>query len=507
FFLKNFIARHPEIFRKEPELIVILSAGNNHYEGMIRKYVKPVSAVPHFFYAVQYSERPFLMQLARNVKKMLLLRAHVLRRKKLYKRVSENKNQNLIFTTYPSTWSESTKEDVFLDVLMDESKDVKPSFYIPFFYDMDELRSWNWNLNPPEFLRAFPNTFQLMVIFLSSLVTQCKIKGVKIIEGEGDEMGIMKTVLKTELLKIASGYDLFVMEKWLLNYFRSIKQKSNLFYQDEVYISGRIISKAFAESANKKIIAYGVQHCVIYDNFGPYQLTDEEISSTSEGSENGLPLPSYFLMWGSYFKNLFLKRNKLPETFAIISGDLRFAIKYEKRNEEDKRFGSDDRMLTLLWCTTLYEHCVSECEYFKNYLRNDPRSRLVIRQHPNSDNKEQLKELMGVELADKIEFSDYKGIFEDFYRADVILATANSTVFIDALVAGKPVVRLHIEAMRYGINNFRSDLLFDVSSILEFEQVVIKLKKDRRSHAFEPVSGIDQLLLLDTRKWKEIIKN
>src|SRR6185312_3620342 len=158
--------------------------------------------------------------------------------------------------------------------------------------------------------------------------------------------------------------------------------------------TGRIISSALEFSANKKLTGYGVQHALIFKNHTVYTIGDSELNSQIS-EDDKLPAPNYFIVWGDYFKRLFLSFNSQNSGYVITAGNLKY-IKLQKSKNDNPLLSDDKR---LLWCTTLPEFFRAEYNLIEPVLKTLKNYKLTFRLHPIGHIKqEQIKELVCSEI-------------------------------------------------------------------------------------------------------------
>lgn len=220
---------------------------------------------------------------------------------------------------------------------------------------------------------------------------------------------------------------------WLKKYFSLKKESVNFFYEDEFYEIGRVISAAKNNSNNPNIKTYGVQHGMFSDFHTVYNLSDRELLETENGKRDGLPTPDYFITWGNYFTTQFLKNNTLLNTKVKELGNPLYLF-----NEFTNVVNNKNQ--NILYCLTSEVLFYKELAIVKKVLDQHPNSTLTIRNHPNFQFNIDFS-LFNV----NVKISSQKEIKEVFKSASLVLSSAHSTIFLDALAYNTKVIRLKTE--------------------------------------------------------------
>ena len=82
-------------------------------------------------------------------------------------------------------------------------------------------------------------------------------------------------------------------------------------------------------------------------------------------------------------------------------------------------------------------------------------------------------------------------------KADLILTSAHSTIFLDAIIANKKVVRI-ITNRWIGKGNVRSDFVFNIKNSEELKHLLLKLDKTTSHKA-------NHILEIKNNKWQEFL--
>jgi hypothetical protein len=248
--------------------------------------------------------QPSVSFFAQIVKQFVSARAA---KKKMQKNSTLNPSEVSIFTFPFGTWNKEMQQDYVFSNLHQYTKTKTRVNYIPVILSLNDfiaIEKWEkgWDAN---LLNYFPNWLDFIGFTYSHYKFLKKIKKIELRSSEKDAF-LDENILRVELSNIGyhnHGFLFFYM--WLKKYFKTgIGYKKKLFYQDEFYQTGRMISHAQKAAGNSNIFSFGVQHGLFFEGHTVYALTDSEITG-----KNALPLPDKFIVWGNFFKQIFLKNN------------------------------------------------------------------------------------------------------------------------------------------------------------------------------------------------------
>jgi hypothetical protein len=406
--------------------------------------------------------------------------------------------QHLVFTYYPQTWKGEEIGDYVLNgiekLAINKGKTCK---YIPYFFDYKEF--FNFKLSPKfdmNYFACFPSRLQELWL-IKELVFLFK----EISKTEYDFSNITfvnQIALKQELNKVIHDKMEFLFNYiWLNNYFSTFNSKVNVYYQDEFYPPGRIISKAAKHKANKNIKTIGVQHGLFYEAHTVYAITDNELDSISKN--DGLPIPDQFVVWGNYFKDLFLSNNSLSRTYVDAAGNLNYIDKFS--HNQFNINNSSDSKIYLLWCTSLKVDAINTYKrILKPFLEENNDVGIKVRCHPQIDLKKYMtEELINADLLERFKFPIHSNILDAITGTDIVLTVSGSTVFLDALVANKPV--FHIVNNDYYMGSLGRDEMTHIENYRDLNTAVKKFKLNR-----ENLPTPSYLLTLNSLDWENIIE-
>jgi hypothetical protein len=405
--------------------------------------------------------------------------------------------QHLVFTYYPQTWKGEEIGDYVLNgierLAINKGKTCK---YVPYFFDYKDF--FNLKLSSKfdiNYFACFPSRVQELwflkeLVFLFKKVSkmQCDFSNITFVN---------QVALKQELNKVIHDKMEFLFNYiWLNNYFSTFNSKANIYYQDEFYPPGRLISKA--AEGNKNIKTIGVQHGLFYEAHTVYAITDNELDNVEKN--DGLPIPNQFVVWGNYFKDLFLSNNSLSKTYVDAAGNLNYIDKFPHNQFNEKK--SSDNKICLLWCTSLKVDAINTYKkILKPFLEKHSDVEIKVRCHPQIDLKKfMIDELVDVDLLERFKFPQHSNILDAIAEIDIVLTVSGSTVFLDALVANKPV--FHIVNNDYYMGSLGKDEMTHIENYRDLSAALEKYKLNK-----ENLSTPSYLLTLNSLEWEKIINN
>ncbi|MEM8887537.1 MAG: hypothetical protein AAGD28_06085 [Bacteroidota bacterium] len=376
-----------------------------------------------------------------------------------------------------------TQEKLYkpLKALFDEQN--KELQILPF---MEWIESSSSQAIPSAYYQAKPPIFQLLRLNIKIFRTFFRLKKTKIKDLMYDGFSYPASFIQYDLIKsLYHNIYIFYTQLWLSNYLKATPQLATLFFEDEFYQPGKCIISAASPLGIKTI---GLQHGHFNEAHTVYKLGSAERAADSN------PLPDVFVVWGRKYKELFDKQGKgiKPRVEALgfpsyISRAKLSSPKEEKGNE-------------ILWCLTTKECFQLEWDILKNSKELEKFS-IKIRLHPVPHVKrEDVTDLLG---SYPFSFSETQGIEDAIKAADIVMGSAHSTTFIDALVNKRPSLRL---ISNRWVQRFQSekDALYDVKNGQELDQVLSKLNQPKKA---ETHTSEDEFLLLEKAAWKDFIQN
>ncbi len=337
---------------------------------------------------------------------------------------------------------------------------------------------------PQEFIDKKPNLFEISSTLFKILKVFYKIKRAKFNGIKIDGIDFTLDFLKEDLLAtLQNKSDLVFLHVWLGNFFKA--QNAAFLYSDELYPYGKTISNAIKHSQNHNAYSYGIQHGNFSEVHTVYMITDKEI-------EAGLPLPNKFIVWGNYYREMFKQNNSLNNDYILSLGNPKY-INSEKTVEHKE---GSITIKNILWCLTTLDCFIAEWNIIKNRVTL-PNIKLTIRLHPGGHIS--IKDVFEVLKDTEYIISSEKSLIDDFRMADLILTSAHSTVFLDALITKSKVVRL-ITNRWIGSNNIQSNYIFNVKNSEELNHLFLKLENVPNDKEYK-----DDFIEVNNNKWREFV--
>ncbi|MCE3259569.1 MAG: hypothetical protein K0S12_1210, partial [Bacteroidetes bacterium] len=152
------------------------------------------------------------------------------------------------------------------------------------------------------------------------------------------------------------------------------------------------------------------------------------------------------------------------------------------------------------WCTSLKSDVVTAYNtVIKDFIHENEDALIVIRCHPQIDLKNFIKnDLVKADFDRYFTFSSKKDILDDIAAADIVLAVSGSTVFLDALVAKKPV--FHIVNNDYYMGSLGQN---EMTHITSSKEMSLAFRNYKNGKIF--ASAASGLLTLDEDKWVTLL--
>ena len=137
--------------------------------------------------------------------------------------------------------------------------------------------------------------------------------------------------------------------------------------------------------------------------------------------------------------------------------------------------------LKILWCTNMIEYSIKEYSIMREVLLEDPNFELYIRLHPSYDVTEQLRrEIIDEMILCKTIFTNNKDIVSDIRNCDLVITNDVSSVFFDAVLEQKPVVRIISNLFindSLGLDK-ATDIIFDVDQPFKLKIAIEKIRNN-----------------------------
>lgn len=282
---------------------------------------------------------------------------------------------------------------------------------------------------------------------------------------------LVKQALK-EMQAVTRQFPLFFYHLWMQKFFSSLPAGAKIFYDNECYTPGRIIAHALKNSDTKKeAIAY--QHGYISLNHTVYRFDRQEFMESSTGAKDSLPFPDKILVWGEYFKKQLAGLNPIDPTKIMVAGSPRHQY-FRNKYPDGISIASDHAPRKFLWCASSAAFAASEWDIFYPALKNIAGASLEIRMHPCHDLREALSKIVeGSSLP--INFHSTENLEDQLPGKDVLICHAQSSVFLDALNVGMPVIRIFTPLMSREGQDPDIANLFNISGVEECREVISRL--------------------------------
>jgi hypothetical protein len=256
---------------------------------------------------------------------------------------------------------------------------------------------------------------------------------------------------------------------WLRIFFSSISKKTNFFFKDEFYTTGKIISAASKINVSN-ITTYGIQHNSIDRMHFTYRLALAEI-------ENNNHFPDYFLVWSDKYKSM-LDGNNISRASKIITTgspihDLVARKVIIKNKSMDKLNNNNNNKFTILWALSNKSQFNIEIDIISKCLNLD-NTHFLIRNHPNEHIK--LNDVNHILKNINHTISKDRSLEQDLIESDLIICGYFSTIVFDAAMLNKNAIMMCDVGFRNAsISNFNNHYC---SSSNELEMYIKKQKNN-----------------------------
>jgi hypothetical protein len=370
---------------------------------------------------------------------------------------------------------------------------LRPTAIIPFPYN--EIHVYDvWKNATASFVKSYPSILQLVKIYYQVLISFLYVQ--YYFRTENRKLFIFDGILRSELKQSLQDIHLFVIHCWFRNYFKHLSGRVKVFYEDEFYRSGRVISSAAILSGNRNVTTYGMQHGVITESHTVYRFSDDELMELRPN--DGLPFPDYFIVWGEIFKKMVVTGNSFDPERILVNGNLlyfrRQHVPVEIKTLPGKKF---------LWCTTLFQYATMEYMLMKEYLLNAGDISLTIRLHPVPHIKrDDLEKIIDPAILAFTHFNNEQNFIQQISEHDVIISSAQSTVYLDGLFAAKLVIRIDAGACMPGFSDLNTPFLKDVKNPAEFKEAMLFFPPSAES-----LHDISQFFYRGDKRWIDTFLN
>jgi len=424
-----------------------------------------------------------------------------LKKQLIAKRGNNIKSSNVFVSFYPLSWNSSNKTDFEIGEIYQYAPSNGKS-YLPAIYGRD-LSGFKWEEVEDVYLKSFPGVMGLVLLYFQKCLLSFKIKKIPDYLINVNGLNISSRVFKNEMSEVLSNPYITLNYLWIRKYF-SIKKQCKVFYSNEFYYAGRVVSAAIRNCNNNKIIGFGIQHGLLLSNLTVYKITDTELEG--QASENdSIPSPQYFLVWGNYFKKLFDSAHKGNQVKTVVTGNMRY-IKEKAKLVETTAASSNK--IKILWCTTLPQYFKAEYQIIEPILKARNDYEITFRLHPAKHiAEEDIREWVDAKIFKCADFSSEDDIMQDIFAHDLIVTTIFSSTFLDGLVCGKKVARIMTNFIKADFTGKKIKNLFDISSANDFDSLLNSLLSNNTSPAQSFEMMVDDFCYLKADVWDSILKN
>jgi len=469
FYIKSFIEDYFISLGREKPTLIIVGSSISRYDNW--HYIK--NCLKNLFTAIRINQK---------LKKI--------------KGVSFN-GRFLFISKAAGVWNSSNHKDGDLDGVFNFISGEGKKMYIPYFSSLSNLEH-NWQFTDQEFINSFPTKIDAFKLFAKQMKLLLSVNLLKKKYVKAGELQLQFDMICIEFLKAANS-DYFINYLWFRNYFATIKESRKIFFTDEFYTSGRLISAAARFAKNININCFGVQHGLFNPYHTVYRISDREIEDHNRGKNDGLPMPGNFVVWGDYFKKIFLRYNTLGDEFVVVAGNL----KYITLDKTDSKLNSGG--VNILWCTTLIYHFKKEYEVLAPVLKEIGNYKLVFRLHPVGHiTDREILESLEPEILGHTTISKNRDIFKDIKATDVVISSSSSTTFLDALLLDKLSVRVMNGTSRTNFMDEKVRNLVDITTSDQFRNAVLSY----HGLARQTIKGeleVNDIFYLKDDVWKVIL--
>ncbi|MDB4060497.1 hypothetical protein N9515_00890 [Vicingaceae bacterium] len=475
FFLKELIKTNDSYFKGYNEIIFLIPDRYKGTVGFLNGFLMEFNLSTSFLFSKKNKENKYVRFFKISVKQII---SYFTVRKPILK----NKNYRI---TFISSLSQPLYSKNFIKNILSVAKikEEEVSFIpIELFHFSDNLVEYEipeklWYAKPIfwSYLNFIYKCFNLILRLNkvdSEFITVNKVQfPTTLLINELQEVLILKN-------------DLLLMNLWLSRFKEGIDNNGSFFYEDEFHPGGRAISHGL-----QGLNTYGMQHSMYGPSHNLYNFSDEELYDF-EDITRGMPRPKKFIVWGDYFKKLFLLNNSLPDSFILSLGNPSFI----KKLEESKLIPKTNKKNVVLYCLTRYEIFLQELVIVKKSLLTLDKFKLIVRFHPLWKFEEELVLEMFKDLDCEISFTE--DVFEDMKSSNLVITSAHSGVWLESYILKIPTIR---------VQTFMSDQIEDssithtVKNSQEMEESLYKMKRNSYEHD-------NDFLYLRKDRWQAFIK-
>ena len=287
---------------------------------------------------------------------------------------------------------------------------------------------------------------------------------------------------------IAIEYPLLLERRFLLTwhfkYLSSLADNKQLtiFYEDELYISGRIIS--IASSRIEGIESFGLQHGYFDSNHYVYGKSGLSAGDTLANP----PVPDVFLVWSEYFRKEFVENSSIAQLMQIISVGNPHYIE-QSRIVRQRNIVKEKYPIWIITSPNLFERFRVEVSEFVN---ERFQGNIALREHPSRRiGSEELRSFRN--SVSNMHIST-RNLITDLQSYDSVIMHGISSVFFQSIGIVDEVILLN-ESHELARSAFSSHDI--ITSTNESKKLTImKMRPEAMEH----------LMISDCKGWNELLE-
>lgn len=486
FFFRDFIKAKPAFFHEYGDVVIIIPVPVNIFKAYIEKESLLLNQK-----IVILSDYTFIKPVSRKIVKNVIrfyikyLFYYVFKCFR-YRKFRENEQPNLMLINLSTSFSPTFLQKHIRTLLQANGR-------------LLNIRLSTFLFNPIGtesgfLIRSYPKPSKVLNMVVQILQQARMIaRNYKKAITNNDFWGV---IVNAELFVSLQDISLFFSHLWLTKFFQSMEKPLKVFYEDEMYKTGRIISSAAMLSNNANITTIAYQHGNISQSHTVYRFCDAEIAESELGKKDAVPFPDIFLVWGEYFKKQFLEWFSFNPERVMVAGNLAYFELQKKYFPKEK---SRDSKKVVLWCTTSLDFAKGEYEIVRQELEKKDFS-IIVRMHPNFIIKNELREFIPAHIYSAIRWDNTPFIYDALYDSDLVICSGHSTVFIDCIILKKPVIRLFNP---YIMKDFLTGSHLFVKSVATAREFSVALSLAESESSFNSNSGF--LFLESDEIWRKVI--
>lgn len=231
--------------------------------------------------------------------------------------------------------------------------------------------------------------------------------------------------------------------------FKRKRPKAILIYNE----AGALRYPAVVAAKKLGIPVIAIQHGIIYEGHPYYFHIPANIAG--EGDYINFVLPDKTCVYGNYEKNLLKTYGSFPAEKIVVTGAPRYDSLFKKISKQNddvfRRYRIPRGKKYLLWATQTHDKIMSSsgenivnAEAVFSQMSSMEGWYLIIKLHPGEDQKAKLYRKMSKKYGLKVTIIGRDADLYDILKVVDAVIIKNSTVGMEAIFAGKPVLLLNI---------------------------------------------------------------